>query len=403
MKIEVVEQLLDDAGIRGRNGVLGSGRGGALPVAELLLRLFQALYREIDRLAVVRHEHRQPQHFARPLAAAELLRLEQVVHGDEVAEALAHLLALDLQEAVVEPVVGHHLRAVGAARLGDLVLMVREDQVEAAGMDVEHRPEIALAHRGALDVPAGAPPAPRRLPAGLLGRGLLPEDEIGRVPLVGVDGDARAGDVVREVAAAELAIVGHGIDREQHLAGRLVGVLAADQLGDERLHALDVVGGTRLVRGLERAEGLHVLEILLGRLLGDLADRFVERQAGIVAGGAGVDLVVDVRDVAHIGNVPGAVEVAQQAEQQVEDDHRPGVADMGVVVDGGAAHVHAHVIGIEGDEILPGPGQRVVEAQYRRLAQSLFPSRTRSGSRSGFFGSREFGMKRTAPPAMPSG
>ena len=57
-----------------------------------------------------------------------------------------------------------------AQRLGDLVFVVREDQVEAAGMDVEDLPEIALAHRGALDVPAGAAAAPGRVPAGLVRR-----------------------------------------------------------------------------------------------------------------------------------------------------------------------------------------------------------------------------------------
>ena len=42
-----------------------------------------------------------------------------------------------------------------------------------------------------------------------------------------------------------------------------------------------------------------------------------------------------------------AVEMAQQAEQHVEHDHRARIADMGVVVDGGPAHIHAHIGGIE--------------------------------------------------------
>ena len=50
--------------------------------------------------------------------------------------------------------------AVGAAALGDLVLVVREDQVEAAAVDVERHAQPALAHGRALDVPAGAAVAP---------------------------------------------------------------------------------------------------------------------------------------------------------------------------------------------------------------------------------------------------
>ena len=48
------------------------------------------------------------------------------------------------------------------------------------------------------------------------------------------------------------------------------------------------------------------------RRLSDLGDRLVERQAGIVARRAGVDLVVDVREVAGVGDVLRPVDVAQQ-------------------------------------------------------------------------------------------
>ena len=124
---------------------------------------------------------------------------------------LAHLLPLDLEEAVVHPDVRHRRRAVRAARLGDLVLVVREDEVEAAGVDVEDLAEVALAHRRALDVPARTSPAPRRVPARLLGARLLPEHEVGGVLLVRLDGDAGARDVVLEVAARERAVVGHRV------------------------------------------------------------------------------------------------------------------------------------------------------------------------------------------------
>ena len=40
-----------------------------------------------------------------------------------------------------------------------------------------------------------------------------------------------------------------------------------------------------------------------------------------------------------------AIEMAQQPEQHVEHDDRPGVADMGEVVDRGPADIDAHVRG----------------------------------------------------------
>ena len=151
-----------------------------------------------------------------------------------------------------------------------------------------------------------------------------------------------------------------------------IGDTEVDQALDHRLHAVDMLGGARLEGRLQAAQRLHVgLELRVGGL-GDLADRLVERQAGIVAGGARVDLVVDVGDVADIGDVVVAVEVAQQPEQHVEDDDRPRVADMGEVVDRRAADIHAHIVGIDRGKSLLRPRQRVVEPQAFVL-QTCFP------------------------------
>ena len=76
--------------------------------------------------------------------------------------------------------------------LGDLVLVVREDQVDAAAVDVERLAQIAVRHRRALDVPAGPPGAPRALPRRLARLGALPEREVERAALLLADLDARA-------------------------------------------------------------------------------------------------------------------------------------------------------------------------------------------------------------------
>jgi hypothetical protein len=90
-------------------------------------------------------------------------------------------------------------------------------------------------------------------------------------------------------------------------------------------------------------------------LVGELADR------AFLGGGAGVDLVVDVGDVADVGDVLRPVDVAQQAEQHVEDHDGAGVADVGAVVDGGAADIHANVRGVDRREALLAAAQGVVE------------------------------------------
>ena len=74
--------------------------------------------------------------------------------------------------------------------LGDLVLVVREDQVDAAGVDVERRSEVGHAHRRAFDVPARPARPDRGLPGRLAGLGALPQREVADVVLavlVGLD------------------------------------------------------------------------------------------------------------------------------------------------------------------------------------------------------------------------
>ena len=348
----------------------------------------------------MRHQHGQPQHLARPFPSAELIGLQQLVDGDEVALALRHLAALDLQEAVVHPVVGHGRRAVAAARLGDLVLVVREDQVEPAAMNVEAVrqrlrlgrqpvlqlvPQKRIAHRRALDVPAGAAAdrkrravdRERRVPAGLGVGGFLPQHEIAGVLLVRVDRDPRARLLLVEIALRELAVVGHRRGVEQDFAFRRIGMAAVDERLNQAHHVgaaigarQHVFGRARLMRRRQAAERGHVLLVLFVGRLGDLADRLVQRKpAGldlraIVAQRPRVDLVVHVGDVADIGDAVFAVEMTQQPVEHVEDDRRAGIADMGVVVDRRPADIHAHMVRVDRDEVLLRPRQRVVDPQW---------------------------------------
>ena len=89
---------------------------------------------------------------------------------------------------------------------------------------------------------------------------------------------------------------------------------AVDQPFDDGDHLGDVRGGARLHVGRQGAECGHV-GVEIGRGAGgDGGDRL----AGF--GGAGVDLVVHVGDVADIGDA--RIEPAQQPGQHVEHHHR---------------------------------------------------------------------------------
>src|ERR1035437_2022772 len=96
-----------------------------------------------------------------------------------------------MNEFVVHPDIRHGRRTVRATRLCNLILMMRENQVDAAAMDIEHFTEIGGAHGRALDVPARTSPAPRAFPSRLIAGRLLPQHEVERALLVRIDGHAR--------------------------------------------------------------------------------------------------------------------------------------------------------------------------------------------------------------------
>ena len=209
--VEVVAQGFEDRG-RGRPGGRGAGAvERAIEAVELALTVSERVVGEIQDRTVMGAHQGQAEGLARCAG-------EGVADGGEVAKAFRHLLAVDLEHGVVHPKVGEVAARVGAEALGALVLVVGEDQVFAAEMDVEILAEMGLAHGAALDVPAGAAAAPGTVPARLGVVGRLPKHEVGGVALVGGDFDACAGDEVLDVAARQGTVAAEGSDREQDVA-----------------------------------------------------------------------------------------------------------------------------------------------------------------------------------------
>src|SRR5262249_54630724 len=143
---------------------------------DLSLGLDEDLVAELDRLPPVRAEEEHQRNLSPP-------GVEDVAQRHVVAERLRHLLAAQpADHSVVHPD-ARELVTEGE-RLRDLVLVVREDEVEAAAVDLEDRPERVLGHHRALDVPTRPTAAPGRVPGGVLtGLVRLPQREIPSVLL----------------------------------------------------------------------------------------------------------------------------------------------------------------------------------------------------------------------------
>ena len=252
----------------------------------------------------------------------------------------------------MHPVAGEGA-VVGRFGLGHLVLVVGEDQIEAAAVDVDGDAQGGLGHGRALDVPAGATRAPGALPGGLAGLARLPEREVGGVALAGHE--VLAAQAV-DLLAGQLAVLLEGGDGVPGGSLADVGVLTVDEAADHLLDVVDALAHPGLVLGVEQPESVGVLVVERDVLLGQ-GDGLHAALVGPLD-----DLVVHVREVADEGDLPFAM--PQVADEAVEDDEGAGVADVGPVVHGHPAHVQADVSGADGLEVFDPAAERVVDAEW---------------------------------------
>ena len=97
-------------------------------------------------------QHEEPEHIGFKVQ-------RDVPHVEEVALALAHLPVVDVYMPVVQPVV-RKIHACRGFALSYLVLVMRENQVDSARVNVERLAQYVHAHCGALYMPAGTTLAP---------------------------------------------------------------------------------------------------------------------------------------------------------------------------------------------------------------------------------------------------
>jgi hypothetical protein len=241
-------------------------------------------------------------------------------------------------------------------RLRDLVFMMRKNQVYAAGVDIQRLAQILNGHHGALDVPSGPAAADGLVPENFAFFRRFPQGEIARVRffvLVHVDARARAN--AAEIVVRQLAVFRKS--RNAEVDGTVAGVSVAvrRQALDGLRHFVNVLGGGHHMLGRLQAKQRAIVAKGLFVVRGVLVERLVARH------GVANDLVVHIGDVHDVVDPEAAG--AQPSPQDVHEGKRAEVADVRVIVDGGAARVHAHgVVPLRG-EFGGLLRERVVEAQ----------------------------------------
>ena len=126
---------------------------------------------------------------------------------------------------------------------------------------------------------------------------------------------------------------------------------------DERLdhgdHGTDLLGGAGAHIGIEHVGGAHDADELVGELRRDLGG-----SAALLVGALD-DLVIDIGEVLGERDLVAARD--EPATNHVKADERAGIADVDVVVDRGAAHIHADLAGLDGLELFLFMGSAVVD------------------------------------------
>ena len=219
-------------------------------------------------------------------------------------------------------------------RLRDFVFVMRKDQVDAAGMDVQSFAKIFHGHHGAFDVPAGTAGADLAIPEWLVVLGRLPQHKIagvGFVVLVTVH--SGAGADAAEIVVRKLAVLRELRNPVIYRAVASIGVSALLELLDGVDHFLDVFSGLHHAFRPFQAQRRAVFEKSFGVLLGVFRKRFV------LGRGVANDLVFHVGDVHDVVKLIAAR--PQPTAQDILESERAKVSDMYEVIDRWAARIHA--------------------------------------------------------------
>ena len=241
---------------------------------------------------------------------------------------------------------------------------MREEVVDASGVDVERFAQVVHRHRRALEVPARPARSPRRIPYRHrpVGAGVaaLPEDEVSRVILVVllIPRGPAGGRESRAVDPSQPPVFRRTPDREVHGTLALVGESPLGERFDQPDHPLDEAGRPWPVFRFLESERLPVLEEHLDHGIGDLGQRHAPGR------GRRNRPIIDIREVHDLADLVSLE--PEVAAEQVFPRKGAEVPDMRAIVHRGPAGVHPHPARFEGLERAEPPRKGVVEPETHR-------------------------------------
>ena len=235
---------------------------------------------------------------------------------DDVVVTLPHLLAVDGDHVVVQPIPGRYLM-IAHGTLRDLALVMRELQIHPATMYIEPLTQILVAHGRAFYMPTRKAHAPGTLPLhDMLRRRMLPKRKItfvalfvlsrqcpGRLKLV--IQHTTAQHAVSHTPSFEIAVVFFHV--KIHRTIYYIGIPVSNDPLDHNDLLYNMTGGSRLDARLQIVKLLHRpvehIGVLLNQLHGlklfqhRLGRDFILRHPALLLEMPGIRNVSDIPDL----------------------------------------------------------------------------------------------------------
>ena len=333
-----------------------------------LLASLQGIVREIYGAAVVGREDEEADgHWRISLLQTVVIASEELLQSDEVAKTLTHLLTVDGNHIVVHPVT-NHLVALRSHSLSNLALVVRENQIHAATVNIEVAAQVLASHSSTLAVPARETITPRTRPThDMLWRSLLPEGEVSLVLLLADTSQfAALVDDVLQVTSGEdtvLMILVILLDIEVDRAVALVGIAIVEDFLYQFLLLDDMACGMRLDARRQHIQRFHGIMVAVGVVLRNL--HWLQLLQACLLLNLVIALISIVLQMAHVGDVSNVANLVAQvleiAEEYIEGDGRTRMTEMRIAIHSWATNIHAHVRSVERSESLFRTSESVVD------------------------------------------
>ena len=226
---------------------------------------------------------------------------------------------------------------------------MRKDQVEPSTVNIKIFTQCSGTHRRAFDVPAGPPRTPRALPGWLSGLHGLPQGKVCRCAF------ARCVVCRTELfhfLSGELSILAECSYAEPHRAVLNVCKFLVNQGLHQVLDILNLFRDPRLLIRWNESQTLRIpvkgINVPFRECHGVFPFSFARRMI----------LVIHICEVPNEAHTPSPV--SQITNERIEDDHRPGMSYVAVIVNCHSTYVERYLSWLDWLKGFDAPAQSVV-------------------------------------------